>query len=631
MSAASAGASRSAFRSQPGRQTGVRAGTHSQLGARPNPASPGLARRCWPSVLTNVLTITVAAAACLALLSACGGGSGGSDATPPVTPVTPAPAPLTVTGTAATGAALAGRLVDAKCASGTATATASASATTKTDGTFSLAISDGKLPCVLRVNLADGGYLHSLATGAAATATANLTPASELVVARLAGSAAADFFGSFDASKVSDTTVQAALTAVVATLKAGGVDVTALGNLLTAPLMAANGMAAGNDFDKALDALKAKLDASGAKLADLASSVALASPNAPAATLSNTASLPADLLLRPAAPNCAALRSGRYRLVINSAGQNGGHATEVISVDAPKLTVTNPEGKVFQLTANGSCRFRTPGGGDLVVSQAGVGVFQNRYNADDQPFSGTIALPEQSHTVAELAGDWNQIGLDRTTDNGPIHLTAANVSLDSAGKLTAFTFCDKVLTCTTTANGADFPKLTITAAADGGFDVTHTSPVYTDRLFAYRSGGGELMWVTLAAPGHITFGSRKGVNALPTVGRVSESFNLTLTPQYTAPFAINDSKNTITSVNSAAGTFERSAVFNTTTGATRNESFVINQPRDGFGHRLGATTTGSDGSSTTVQEFVSLGLRGTGVSMVGFVASNQLVMSVGKP
>ena len=72
-------------------------------------------------------------------------------------------------------------------------------------------------------------------------------------------------------------------------------------------------------------------------------------------------------------------------------------------------------------------------------------------------------------------------------------------------------------------------------------------------------------------------------------------------------------------------------MFNNTTGATRNESFLINQPRDGFGYRLGAAVTGSDGSSTTVQEFVSLGLCGTGVSMVGFVASNQLVISVAKP
>ena len=66
--------------------------------------------------------------------------------------------------------------------------------------------------------------------------------------------AAASAFNSFDASTITDARVQAAPTAVGDTLKLAGVDVTAIGSLLTAPLVAANGGTAGNDFDKALGA-----------------------------------------------------------------------------------------------------------------------------------------------------------------------------------------------------------------------------------------------------------------------------------------------------------------------------------------------------------------------------------------
>ena len=82
-------------------------------------------------------------------------------------------------------------------------------------------------------------------TGAAATGAA---------LAHLVGGPAASAFNSFDASTITDARVQAALTAVGDTLKLAGVDVTAIGNLLTAPLVAANGSTAGNDFDKALGA-----------------------------------------------------------------------------------------------------------------------------------------------------------------------------------------------------------------------------------------------------------------------------------------------------------------------------------------------------------------------------------------
>ena len=568
-------------------------------------------------------TLALAAAA---LLAACGGG-GSSD---PGTPMPVVPASLTLTGTAATGAALANRPVEAKCASGTSAAVATA--TTEADGKYTVIITGGALPCVLRVTAVDGNVLHSLATGTGATAAANITLASELVVAHLVGGPAAGAYGSFDAASITDAKVQAALTAVGEMLKSAGVDVTAIGNLLTAPLVAANGSTAGNDFDKVLDALKAKLVATGTTLATLADGVAKASPNLPATSTSTTPSLPAAQLLQPAAANCAALRSGRYRLVVNAIADGNAPATEVVTIDASKPSFTNAAGEVSQLTANGACRWRTPNNGDAVVSQAGVIVAQIGYGPQGAAFKGGLLFPEQTHPLASLAGDWNLIGLDRTADNGPIHLTAATGSLNATGQITAITQCDNVVDCVSVP-AANLAKIVVTANLAGGFDVTSTNntPVEVDRLFAYRSGGGELVWVLLSKNGHISFATRKVALTLPAVGRVSENFNLTLTPQYTAPFAISESKNTIVSVDATANSFLRDSVINLTTGVTRSERFAINQPREGYSRRTGATVVDSAGQPSTVQAFVAMTLRGTGVVPVAFLGNNQLVLSVSKP
>ena len=569
--------------------------------------------------------LSALALAAATLLAACGGGGSSSD------PVNPAPvvaASLTLSGTAATGAALANRPVEAKCASGTGAALATA--TTGADGKYTVTIPGGALPCVLRVSAADGSMLHSLAIGTGATAAANITPASELVVVHLVGGPAAGAFSSFDANSLADTQVQAALTAVVNTLKTGGVDMTAFGNLLTAPLVAASGSTAGNDFDKALDALKARLAATGTTLAALADGVAKGSPNLPATGISTMPSLPAAMLLQPKAANCDALRSGRYRVVANAVGGTA-PATELVTVEAVKLAVTNADGSVSQLTADGNCRYRTPANGDVVVvSSAGVIVAQIDIGAPGTPLSGALIFPEQTHPLASLAGDWHLIGLDRTTDNGPVHLTAATGTLNATGQITAITQCDNVLDCVSIP-AANAAKIVVTANPAGGFDFNFGDPTDVDRLFAYRSGGGELVWVLLSKNGHIQFATRKAALTLPDSGRVNEGFSLTLTPQYTAPFAISGYKNTVVSVDATANSFLRDGVSNLGTGVTRPERLAINQPRAGYSRRTGETVTDSAGQPSTVQAFVAMALRGTGVTPVAFLANNQLVLSVSKP
>ncbi|MGK5041163.1 PKD domain-containing protein, partial [Janthinobacterium sp. GB1R12] len=188
------------------------------------------------------------------MLVACGGGGGSSPV--PVTPTS-----LTVNGTAATGKAIAGATITAKCQTGTG------DATTLADGSYSLAAAGGKLPCLLQItDPADGSKLHTLVLGSGSAATANITPLTEMLTARVLGSEPTVFFAAFDATiannKVTTTAVKAAQ-ADVGTVLNGVVDTSPLVDFLATPLKAATqGNPAGGDAqDRLLDALRVKINA----------------------------------------------------------------------------------------------------------------------------------------------------------------------------------------------------------------------------------------------------------------------------------------------------------------------------------------------------------------------------------
>jgi hypothetical protein len=123
------------------------------------------------------------------MLVACGGGGGGGGSSAPITSTSPL---LTVTGTAATGLAIPGATITGKCKAGSGTAT------TLADGSYTLAVTDGQLPCVLQItNPVDGIKLHTVVTGTGSTANANITPLTEMVTARVLSSEPNVFFAAF--------------------------------------------------------------------------------------------------------------------------------------------------------------------------------------------------------------------------------------------------------------------------------------------------------------------------------------------------------------------------------------------------------------------------------------------------
>jgi len=184
-----------------------------------------------------------------------------------------------ITGVAATGAAMAGATVTAKCASGT-----QMGGTTSADGTFRLVMGEGQtLPCMLQASLGNT-TLHSFASISGRT---NVTPLSDLVVTKALGSDAATAFASFDVAN--GIAINAGLDAAKAYVKA---EVTALtggapeGDILNGTL------SIGDANDKVLDSVTAKLATTGKKQDDLRQGAVIGG--------SLTASLDRGVLIGPA-------------------------------------------------------------------------------------------------------------------------------------------------------------------------------------------------------------------------------------------------------------------------------------------------------------------------------------------
>ena len=260
------------------------------------------------------------------LLSACGGGS---DSTPAAT--------ATVSGTAATGAAIAGGTVSMNCVSG-----ASATTTTAADGSFSLSVSGITFPCVARVTATTGDKLHSYV---AAAGTANITPVTELLVANLTGGTALD---AFDNATKAKALTAAQLTAAIAAVKAYlitlGVSVTDFpADPIGTKLVAKAGTTAGDKADAVLDDLAAKLKAAGKKLSDAVAAIPKASSGGttPAAGTSGT---PGTLTVTNAAK---ASRNGSFAvgggLFVNtdSSGFNGDTKDGLFETETSWVNGTN--------------------------------------------------------------------------------------------------------------------------------------------------------------------------------------------------------------------------------------------------------------------------------------------------
>lgn len=433
----------------------------------------------------------------VAVLTACGGG-GESEAPASSAPTTK------ISGTAAVGAALGNASVQAKCASGSGTATTAA------DGTFTIDIPNATRPCVLSVTTPDGTTLHSVVeAGSGTTATANITPLTELITASLAGGDTDAFFNQFDASAQAKLTTSGLNTATEAVklVLTGVVDLTGV-DPLKGTLVAANGSTAGNAQDQLLDQLGERLESSQTSLDELSSAVA-----------SNAGATAIQTALQPAAASCAGLRSGKYHLV----GLSYPSGT-IAEVDASALTITQkssfaadaPSGSSVTLTPDAAeaCRFTVSSGGSVttvLMSKSGVGL---AVPAAPMPNPGVAMLiPAQSLTLADLAGNWNGLGYEREDAGSPLKPSRVTLSLDADGKATAGADCTGINSCESWP-AAELPTFSAIGNGIFGFNDLYASaqPVYT-----FKGTDGQMMAVIPHEDGFMIF-SKQVDRALPAVG-----------------------------------------------------------------------------------------------------------------
>lgn len=531
-------------------------------------------------------TVAVLSLASLLTLVACGGDGGSSPPPPPPPP----PAPLAISGTAATGAAIAGGTVEAKCASG------SGSATTLADGSYGLSIAGGALPCVLRVT-SGGTVLHSIVASGGTAAVANITPLTELLAANVAGGAPAALFAGFDAAaqaRVTSAAIAEAIAAARSALK-GTIDLTGV-DPIGGALVAANAGTAGNALDGLLDQLARALAASQATLADLSAAVAAGTSSSP----------PALRQIAPHAASCAALRSGDY-VAINphETANDPGHAAYHLRLDATALTFTDiepghPADSAALTPVDGQpCRFTYDGefGTETALVSPG-GVIVVRGVASNGLTRTSLLVPAQTIPLADLAGAWDSLAYTRAA-GGPLMPYNGVHTLDAQGGITAAgTFCAGLVCEADTAEANLF-----TVNPRGGFDVVDDVP---ERAFAYVTDSGAMsMYLLRADEGGLIVMTKQVALALPAVGSASTFWDFTIgnaafswTPANGASDLVS-STITVTATDPAAHTFTRLR-----SADQRVDTLAINSPADGMRQR----SAGANLSGTIMLPMTDLGL-----------------------
>ena len=531
------------------------------------------------------------AASCAALaLVACGGGSDS-----PATPSTPSS--VTIAGTAAKGAVLPGATVSVKCTAGTSTATTAA------DGKYTVTITGASLPCALRVVGTDGSVLHSVVAGTGTTGTfaANITPLTELLMAKATGMSPGTFFDGFGSSTVLTT---ASLTQAIDYLKiavAGVADLTGLNPVSDA-------LVAGNALDQKIDAVVASFATAGVTLAQVTAAI-VANPAGPTVV---------SAALAPVASSCAWLKSGKYRMISPAESETKWRA-HVLQFNAAALTVTDQDGVTRTMTSDGNCQFSVDDGEDinkLMVSSSGMLVVHSQSKTVATDRSLTFGLPEQSLPVSEFAGTWNVAAWDPHSGVAtPGYVTESQeVTLDATGQLMAVSECLGLATCS--VGTGPFPRFAANVTS-GGFDMIENES-NNARVFMFKTLGGRAAFLFLSTDGQFAVASRKqSLGALPAVGTVS-NFRQVIWNGNGTIGALSEDSTTVTAMDTTAKTTTRLLA-----STNRVDMLTYDKPRDGLRYREPNSCT-INGATNNCSEIVQVPLQGMGITLTMSVGTNPI-------
>ena len=551
----------------------------------------------------------LSAIACACLLAACGGSGGTSTAA------------IGITGTAATGAALAKASIEARCANGTSGTTTSAD-----DGVYTVQVTGGALPCMLKaVGIDSAGNavtLHSVAdTGAT---TANITPVTELVVAAAYKDGdTAKAFSEFAATTATQTALSGnPLTNAKAIVKEAVKTAAATADFstidpLTAKFTAKTGTVNGDSTDQKIDALMTALKTNAttatnsAVITSLATAVAKATKENPTDTTAatNAAKTAAGTVVSKPfdVASCPAARAVKYRIV----GLGGGHGLTgvptVSSSNSNQFITTSTwndgttENDTLTFDTATTCKFTlTTGSGSLTGAFASSGAFviQDPGSTTSQAGIG-IGFPEQTIPLSELAGVWNGLEYSRDGSAKPWQNLQSVVTIDSVGKVTGMKDCTGSTAATNSCTESADAKPSFTVNSSGGFDISGSGG---GRAFAFRAPSGDLMMVvsipSANGGGMIIAGKHTDLQQNLKAGDVSNTHWVLAGGSTTLSTSFTSAKFTVSEVTSYSTSRIRNLLNGAADGATYTE--VLNAPRSGLRYRplVTYTPTGKTTTST---------------------------------
>lgn len=265
------------------------------------------------------------------VLAACGGGGGGGGSGGSAT--------TSISGSAATGAALTSGTVELSCKDGLQQSGIAISAT----GTWGTTVPTANLPCAIKASDGTNTY-YSFTVGNGATIVANVTPLTTLALAQILGATPDSLFASLsatDLARLNTTAIEAAISALNAALAQYALP--AGFNPVTTPLVAAAPGQAGNDYDGLLDQFN---DAN----TDLAALITGAA-NGTLPTLATPSYTPAATGLSDFFTRFA----GSYTLTVNNSGAEGAN---------------NPAAELL-FPQDGAIGVQFKGNGDVIVNAVG--------------------------------------------------------------------------------------------------------------------------------------------------------------------------------------------------------------------------------------------------------------------
>jgi hypothetical protein len=389
------------------------------------------------------------------LLTACGGGGGG---------VAGSSVPsLSISGVAATGAAISGGIVDATCQAGTGTAT------TNTDGSYVLSVTDGQQPCILRAtDPITKLELHSLVeTGAT---TANITPITDLVVANTLGADPATAYSNFTVSmqqQVTSSNISAAVTKIQAATAALGASADMSGiDPMKGTLQAATANAAGDATDKKIDALMAALAAADKKIADLSAVIKASNSTTDAASKLTTLVGSAQYSLS----GCPAARSGDIWVMDFTGTAPGAWNVDYSTLVLKNLADNSTSVIVPKLDAQSNaipCAYTSVINNRTVefrVSDSGLAIWKH-----SSKFG--ITIPKQTSVKLDsstFAGSYPSIAYLAIKQTGFNAAAPFRYEIDATGKIDAYS-CDMSSKpkCSTLLTPSTNNKTTCTAVSNG--------------------------------------------------------------------------------------------------------------------------------------------------------------------